>query len=103
MGKIHRLIKDAGRVERFYVECEDCGAVILDSAKTNIPAGQPEHAEAMADTAIRGHADQPDIIRVKGERKEINCDSFEVTIETAGEPRIDPTTDPDLDVDVTVQ
>jgi hypothetical protein len=104
MGEICRLLENAGRIERFYVECQDCGGVVLDSARQNIPAGMPEHVEAMADTAIRSHAEQPEVLVVRGEKKEMyDCDSFEVVIEKAGEPRIDPTTDPDLDVDVTVQ
>lgn len=109
MGKICRLLENSGRIERFYVECQNCGGVLLDSARENIPANMPEHAEAMADTAIRSHHEQTQV-EVKNigytgpdlEEQVPPCENFEVVIEKAGEPRIDPTTDPDLNVDVTV-
>lgn len=102
MGEICRRLQNAERVKRFYIECEDCGEIVLDSARANIPAGQPEHTEAMADTAIRGHADQTKDIIVGDMSEKTNCESFDVTIETAGKPLIDPTTDPNLNVDVTI-
>jgi len=97
-----------GRVDRFYVECQDCGSVVLDSARENIPAEMPEHAEAMADTAILSHAKEKSGISINPigydgpdvEERVLLCNSFDVVIQCAGEPYISPTADPNLNVDV---
>lgn len=104
MGKIHDALKEAGRLDRFYVKCNSCGAVVLDSAKELIPSGQPEHVEAVATTAIRSHNEQVKPIRIqKGDFEYYDCDSFEVVIQKTGQPCTDPITDSELDVELTVK
>ena len=104
MGKIHDALKEAGRLDRFYVKCNSCGAVVLDSAKELIPSGQPEYVEAVATTAIRSHNEKVKAINIQENDFEYyDCDSFAVVIEKTGQPCIDPTSDSELDVELVVE
>jgi len=74
MGDICDRLKQARYVGRFYVECEDCGMKVIDSARTNIPAGMPGQAEGMATTAIEshkadlGHSNYTAVVQERGSR-----------------------------------